>query len=118
MKKFTLSVLLLSAISAMSVSAFAGGDIAAGKAATEKAACFACHGKDYNSPIDPTYPKLAGQHQDYIAHALKAYQHGVNAPNGRGNAIMGGQAKALSNTDIENISAYLSSLPGSLVMKK
>ncbi|MCU6432977.1 c-type cytochrome [Undibacterium sp. Jales W-56] len=118
MKKHTLLALLLTTLSAVSLSAVAGGNIEAGKAAAEKAACFSCHGKDYNSPIDPSYPKLAGQHKDYIAHALKAYQHGVDAPNGRGNAIMGAQAKALSNADIENIAAYLNSLPGSIVMRK
>jgi cytochrome c553 len=31
---------------------------------------------------------------------------------------MGAQAKALSNDDIQNISAYLSSLQGSLVLRK
>lgn len=115
MKKVKLMALLLSLCS---VSAFAAGNIEAGKAATEKNNCASCHGKDYNSPIDPAYPKLAGQHVDYLAQALKAYQRGADGPNGRGNAIMGGQAKALSNTDIQNIAAYLHSLPGSLVLKK
>lgn len=115
MKKSTLLAALLAAVS---FSAVAGGNIDAGKAAAEKFNCAACHGKDFNSPVDPAYPKLAGQHADYLAHALKAYQRGGDAANGRGNAIMGGQAKALSNTDIENIAAYLHSLPGSLVLQK
>lgn len=114
MKKLVLAALL----SAVSLSAFAAGDIEAGKAAVEKSNCAACHGKDFNSPIDPTYPKLAGQHKDYIAQALKAYQRGSAGANGRGNAIMGAQAKALSDKDIQNIAAYLHSLPGSLVLQK
>uniref|UniRef100_UPI00374CB728 c-type cytochrome n=1 Tax=Undibacterium sp. TaxID=1914977 RepID=UPI00374CB728 len=61
---------------------------------------------------------LAGQNQDYLAHALKAYQRGADGPNGRGNAIMGAQAKALNDNDIENIAAYLHTLPGTLVLKK
>eukprot|EP01030_Chromulinospumella_sphaerica_P007980 gene7980-7808_t len=79
--------------------------------------CFACHGKDFNSPIDPTYPKLAGQHKDYLEHALTAYKRG-DAANGRNNAIMGGQVKALSDQDIRDIAAYLHSLPGSLVSRR
>ena len=104
--------------SAISFSALAGGNIENGKALTEKYSCAACHGKDYNTPVDPSYPKLAGQHADYLAHALTAYQRGADGPNGRGNAIMGGMAKTLSRQDIQNIAAYLHSLPGTLVLRK
>ncbi len=79
-------------------SAWAGGDINAGKVAVEKFGCAACHGADLNSPIDPTYPKLAGQHQDYLKHVLIAYQRGAQTPkplNSRVNAIINGQATAL-----------------------
>jgi cytochrome c553 len=103
---------------ALSLHAHAAGDPVAGKAASEKYNCAACHGKDFNSPIDPGYPKLAGQHRDYLEHALVAYQRGADGPNGRGNAIMGAQAKPLSREDISNIAAYLSSLRGSLVVEK
>jgi cytochrome c553 len=113
MKKllFILSVALFS-------NAWAGGDIQAGKAAVEKFACASCHGADFNSPIDPSYPKLAGQHQDYLVHTLVAYQRGSAVRNGRVNAIMNAQAKMLSAKDIENIAAYLNSLPGSLVVRR
>lgn len=100
--------------SALSFSAVAGGNVAAGKAVADKYSCFACHGKDYNSPIDPSYPKLAGQHKDYLVHALTAYKRGDGA-NGRNNAIMTGQVKPLSNQDIQDLAAYLHSLPGTLV---
>ncbi len=103
--------------SAVSFSALAGGNIENGKALAEKYSCAACHGKDYNSPIDPSYPKLAGQHKDYLAHALIAYKRG-DAPNGRSNAIMTGQVKPLTNKDIADIAAYLHSLPGTLVLKR
>ena len=99
--------------SVVSLSASASGNIDAGKALTEKYSCFACHGKDFNAPIDPSYPKLAGQHKDYIVHALTAYKRGDGA-NGRNNAIMTGQVKPLSDQDIQDLAAYLSSLPGSL----
>ena len=103
--------------SVLSFSAVAGGNVAAGKAVADKYSCFACHGKDYNTPIDPSYPKLAGQHKDYLQHALTAYKRG-DGPNGRNNAIMGGQVKPLSNTDIADLAAYLHSLPSELVLKR
>ena len=115
MKKMIALLAILSA--GMSVNAFAA-DIEAGKAAAAKYNCASCHGADYNSPVDPSYPKLAGQHADYLEHALIAYQRGANGGNGRGNAIMGGMAKPLSKTEIKDIAAYLSSLPGSLVLRK
>ena len=86
-------------------------DAAAGKAKHE-AVCAACHGKDANTPIDPTYPKLAGQHRDYLVRALSDYKSGA-----RKNAIMAGQAQTLSKSDIENLAAYYASLTGSLRVK-
>jgi cytochrome c553 len=71
--------------------------------------CAACHGKDFASPIDPTYPTLAGQYPDYLEKTLRDYQTGR-----RKNAIMAGQAKPLSRDDIRNLSAYLAGLPGPL----
>ena len=71
--------------------------------------CTACHGKDFVTPIDPTYPKLAGQYQDYLEKVLRDYKTG-----GRKNAIMNGIAKPLTRDDIRNVSAYLSGLPGPL----
>ncbi|WP_334190761.1 c-type cytochrome [Noviherbaspirillum sp.] len=115
MKKMFAGAMALAAL--VSLNAFAG-DIAAGKAAADKYNCFSCHGKDYNTPIDPTYPKLAGQHEDYLRQALISYQRGADGANGRGNAIMVAQSKPLSRKDIENIAAYLHSLPGSLVLRK
>ncbi len=102
---------------ALSFNAFAS-NIEAGKAAAQKYNCASCHGADYNNPVDPSYPKLAGQHADYLEHALVAYQRGGNGANGRGNAIMGGMAKPLSQKDIKDIAAYLASLPGSMVVRK
>ena len=71
--------------------------------------CAACHGKDGNTPIDPSYPRLAGQHEDYLAEAMRAYRS-----DRRKNAIMGAQAKLLSNEDIRNLAAYYARLPGSM----
>ncbi len=117
MKKILASAAMLLS-SVVSFSALAAGNVDAGKAAAEKYNCAACHGKDFNTPIDPSYPKLAGQHKDYLAHALTAYKRGGDGPNGRGNAIMGAQVKPLSSLDVQNIAAYLHSLPGTLVVRK
>lgn len=87
------------------------GDIEAGK--TKAAVCAACHGADGKTPLDPSYAILAGQYPDYLAAALKDYRSG-----NRKNAIMGGQAAALSNTDIDNLAAYYASLEGPLGMRK
>ncbi len=83
-------------------------DLDAGRKIVE-AQCAACHGKDAKTPIDPAYPKLAGQYPDYLANALADYQSGA-----RKNAIMAGMAKPLSKSDIRNVAAYLASLPGPL----
>jgi cytochrome c553 len=93
-----------------------GVTLAADRVAGEakaKAQCAACHGKDGNTPIDPSYPKLAGQYPDYLIQALSDYKSGA-----RKNAIMAAQAQALSKADIENISAYYASLPGSLKVRR
>ena len=100
----------------VSVSAFAGGNVVKGEALA-KAQCAACHGADFNKPVDPSYPKLAGQHADYLAHALRAYKRGAGA-NGRTNPIMAGQVQPLSNKDMQDIGAYLASLPSNLVVSK
>lgn len=75
--------------------------------------CAACHGKDFVTGIDPTYPKLASQYQDYLEKALRDYKTGA-----RNNAIMNGIAKPLTRDDIRNVAAYLSGLPGPLSNQK
>ena len=99
--------------------AFAKGSADAGKElVTKKYACASCHGANFATPIDPSYPKLAGQHEDYLRQALLAYQHGDHPTFGRGNVVMAAQAKPLSANEIDDIAAYLASLPPSLVLKR
>jgi cytochrome c553 len=78
----------------------------------ERGACASCHGANYNKPIDPSYPKLAGQHGDYLYVALKAYKTEGNAKVGRNNAIMSAQVKQFSLAELRAMAEYLSSLPG------
>ena len=81
-------------------------DLAAGeKLANER--CAACHGKDGNTPIDPSYARLSGQHEDYLVQALRAYKQDE-----RKNPIMAAQAKLLSRNDMLNLAAYYARLPG------
>jgi cytochrome c553 len=101
----------------VSLSAVAGGNIANGEALAKKNNCASCHGAYFNKPIDPSYPKRAGQHAEYLEHALKAYKRG-DGPNGRNNAIMVGQVKPLTNKDMADLAAYLHSLPSELLIKR
>lgn len=76
-----------------------------------KGACVSCHGANFSKPIDPTYPKLAGQHADYLTVALKAYKIEKNAGVGRSNGVMAGQVKQFSNAELKAIASYIASLP-------
>ncbi len=86
------------------------GDIAAGeKLASTKIegtgqSCVDCHGREGAAPIDPTYPVLAGQYADYLAHSLQMYRDGR-----RQNTLMANQAKPLSDQQIADLSAYFGS---------
>ena len=79
-----------------------------------KANCSSCHGSNYSKPIDPSYPKLGGQHADYLLVALKSYKVENNAKVGRGNAIMAGMAKQYTNAELKLMANYLSSIQGDL----
>lgn len=79
-----------------------------------KANCASCHGADFSKPIDPSYPKLGGQHADYLFVALKAYKVENNPKVGRGNAIMAGMAKQYTNTELKQLANYLASVEGDL----
>jgi len=79
-----------------------------------KGGCASCHGESLSKPIDPSYPKIAGQYSDYLYVALKAYKTEGNPQVGRGNAIMGGIAKQFSNAELKELASYVASLPGVL----
>ncbi len=78
------------------------GDIAAGK--EKAAACAACHGAD-GIALLPIYPNLAGQQEQYLVSATKAYRDGA-----RNNDLMKPFVMSLSDADIENLAAYYASL--------
>ncbi len=97
--------LMLSVISAFSLSVQAAGDASAGKKIAGET-CQACHGADGNSS-NAQYPRLAGQHADYLVHALQAYKNGA-----RKNPIMSGFAASLSEQDIKNVAAWFATQQG------
>ena len=76
--------------------------------------CVSCHGANFSTPIDSSYPKLGGQHADYLFVALKAYQMRNNAQVGRGNPVMGGMAAPFSHQELKLLAQYIGSLPGDL----
>jgi cytochrome c553 len=86
----------------------------AAAALIEKGACASCHGANFSKPIDPSYPKLAGQHADYLFVALKSYTVEGNTVVGRSNGIMAGIAKQYSTAEMREIAKYLSSVEGEL----
>jgi cytochrome c553 len=79
-----------------------------------KGACVSCHGDNFNKPVDPSYPKVAGQHADYLFVALKSYKAEGHATWGRANPIMGGMVKQFSNAELKEMAGYISALPGEL----
>ena len=79
-----------------------------------KGACVSCHGESFSQPIDPSYPKIAGQHADYLFVALKSYKTEGYATWGRANPIMGGVAKQFTNAELKELARYMSALPGEL----
>ncbi len=98
------SALLILAI-ILPASTLASGDPEAG--AIKAYTCTGCHGIPGYNNVYPTYkvPKIGGQSYEYLVLALKAYRDGD-----RNHATMELQAQALSDEDIEDISAYFATL--------
>lgn len=103
-----LQLLGLAAAAALLATASAhaeGGDKAAGR--TLVYTCAGCHGVPGYSNAYPDYPvpKIAGQNEQYLINALTEYKNG-----GRTYPTMAAQAQSLSDQNIKDIAAYLSSL--------
>ena len=80
------------------------GDAAAGK--DKSKTCAACHGPDGNS-VAADFPRLAGQHYDYLYKAISEYKSGV-----RKSAIMMPMVEKLTRRDMEDLAAYFSQQKG------
>jgi cytochrome c553 len=75
------------------------------------ASCELCHGPAGNTPTAPIYPRISGQHESYLAHALRSYRAGR-----RNDPIMQQQLQALdlSDAEITRLAAYFARQPGLL----
>jgi cytochrome c553 len=81
-----------------------GANPAAGKEKSRP--CAACHGPDGNS-TSPEFPKLAGQHYDYLLKSMRDYKTGE-----RKNAIMAPQVANLTERDMRDLAAFYSRQSG------
>jgi len=79
----------------------AAGDATAGQA--KAALCVACHGPGGNS-LNPMWPKLAGQHPEYIVKQLQAFKAGE-----RKDPTMAPMAAPLDDKAMQDVAAYFSS---------
>ncbi|WP_149354713.1 c-type cytochrome [Comamonas testosteroni] len=76
----------------------------------QKGACFSCHGEGFSKPIDPSYPKVAGQYSDYVFRALQSYKTDGNPLVGRSNGVMAGIAKQFKNDELQQLAKYIGGL--------
>ena len=81
--------------------AHAGGDPEAGRA--KAVVCAACHGVDGNS-VNPIWPKLAGQHEAYLAKQIRAFKSGE-----RTDPTMAPMINLIKEEDIDDIAAFYAS---------
>lgn len=72
----------------------------------KSASCAACHGADGNSTTTE-FPRLAGQHADYLVKALRDYKTGA-----RKDPIMAGFAAPLTDQDREDLAVFFASQKG------
>lgn len=75
----------------------------AGAAKIVQARCSICHGAEGES-ASPIFPRLAGQHPEYIAKQLADFK------SGRRKGTMNEQAQTLSEADMKALGAYFGSL--------
>lgn len=78
-------------------------DIEAGKA-IYAGSCVNCHGTSGRGMA--SFPSIAGQEADYIAKRLRQYRAGERV--GPNSALMAPMAADLSDEDITNLAAYVS----------
>jgi cytochrome c553 len=88
-----------------------GGDTVAAGGSTapsiaQTSTCVACHGQNGIS-MSPTWPTLAGQHEDYLVHALNQYRDGT-----RTDPVMAPMAAPLTDEDVKLLARYYSRLEG------
>ncbi|MDH5395096.1 MAG: cytochrome c4 [Gammaproteobacteria bacterium] len=101
--KTLITVFAALALTSVSVAA---GNADAGKA--KAANCAGCHGVNGNS-TNPAWPKLAGQHADYISKQLADFKAGKQ----RMEPLMVAQVANLTPEDMADLGAYFAKQTGS-----
>lgn len=105
MKKIAIAFALLVGCNSQ---VFAAGDAAAGE--SKSVTCAACHGANGNSQVE-IYPKIAGQHSNYIFKQLQQFKAAAmsGGKEGRHDPVMSGMAMPLSETDMHDLAAFYAS---------
>lgn len=94
-------LVLAAMLALVGMPAFAAGDATAGQA--KSAICAACHGADGNSVV-PNWPKIAGQHEQYLVRQVALIRSGARAV-----PEMVGIAAGLTDQDIADLAAWFAS---------
>ena len=92
----------LATLNTATVDAGGSKDVGYEKAET----CVACHGQNGVS-VNPMWPTLAGQHEDYLRQALEQYRDGT-----RTDVVMAPLAAQLTDDDVKLLAKYYASLDG------
>jgi cytochrome c553 len=82
------------------------GDPAAGE--RKATLCLTCHGSN-GVPAAPTFPRLAGQREDYLYHRLISFKHADSKDPYYSVSPMTPNVATLSDTDMRNLAAYFAS---------
>jgi cytochrome c553 len=80
------------------------GDVAAG--GRKAAVCHACHG--VGASVAPTFPRLAGQREDYLYHRLVSFKTAGPKDPYYSQSPMRSQVANLSDADMRDLAAYFS----------
>lgn len=68
--------------------------------------CAACHGQNGIS-LSPSWPTLAGQHEDYLVHSLNQYRDGT-----RKDVVMAPLVAGLTDETVQLLAEYFAGLEG------
>jgi cytochrome c553 len=101
------AALVMFSLMAESAQAQSAASAESGLSLSAQLGCQGCHGQDGNMMLEADYPKLGGQHYDYLVVALQAYRSGE-----RDHAIMSSFARDLSDQQIRDLSAWYASQSG------
>lgn len=79
-----------------------------GEALFKEKGCISCHGAQGDAPTASNYPKLTGQNKEYLVQQIKDIKTG--ARNNGNTMLMKPIVNGVSDSEIEAIAEYLSSL--------